>query len=60
MVRISGNSSVNSFNFFGVQAIVLHGLRIGDNTRIGANSVVMRNTKDGYLYVGNPAVKINL
>ena len=43
-----------------INAIVLQNIKIGANTRIGANSVVMRNTKDHYLYFGNPARKIKL
>jgi acetyltransferase-like isoleucine patch superfamily enzyme len=58
--RISGDCTVGDENFFGVQAIVLQGKKIGNNTRIGANSVVMRDTKDGFLYFGNPAKKIVL
>ena len=53
--RISGESVVGDVNFFGVRALVLQGLKIGDNTRIRASSVVMRKTKDGKTYFGNPA-----
>lgn len=35
-------------------------VEIGNNTRIGTNSVVIRNTKDGNLYMGNPARLIKL
>jgi acetyltransferase-like isoleucine patch superfamily enzyme len=57
-VRISGDCKVGNNNFFGIQSIILQGLSIGNNTRIGASSVVMRNTKDDSLYFGNPAKKI--
>jgi sugar O-acyltransferase (sialic acid O-acetyltransferase NeuD family) len=60
MVRISGNTSVQDVNFFGVQSTVLQGLKIGSETKIGAGSIVMRNTKNGFLYMGNPAKKIVL
>lgn len=56
--RISGDCRVVDKNFFGVQSIVLQGVKIGNNTRIGALSVVMRNTKDDSLYFGNPAKKM--
>lgn len=59
-VRISGETVVEDSNFFGVRAVVLQGLQIGSNTRIGTCSVIMRNTKDGYLYVGNPAKKVEI
>jgi sugar O-acyltransferase (sialic acid O-acetyltransferase NeuD family) len=53
--RISGETTVGDVNFFGVRSLVLQGLRIGNNTRIGTGSVVMRKTKDGMTYFGNPA-----
>ena len=53
--RISGETAIGNANFFGVRALVLQGLKIGDNTRIGASSVIMRKTKDGKTYFGNPA-----
>ena len=53
--RISGETIIGNVNFFGVRALVLQGLKIGDNTRIGASSVIMRKTKDGMTYFGNPA-----
>lgn len=59
--RISGETSIGDANFFGVRSLVLQGLRIGVETRIGTGSVVMRKTKDGSTYFGNPAkiLKIN-
>ena len=54
-VRISGETKVGNANFFGVRSLVLQGLTIGNNTRIGTCSVVMRKTKDGLTYFGNPA-----
>ncbi|MDN3676687.1 acetyltransferase [Flavobacterium paronense] len=55
MVRISGSTVLKDSNFFGVQSIALQGIKIGSNIRVGANSVLIRNTKDNNLYVGNPA-----
>lgn len=60
MVRISGNTLLKDSNFFGVQAIALQGLKIGSNVKVGANSVLIRNTKDDNLYVGNPAKLVKL
>lgn len=54
-VRISGETKIGNSNFFGVRSLVLQGLTIGNNTRIGAGSVIMRKTKDGMTYFGNPA-----
>jgi sugar O-acyltransferase (sialic acid O-acetyltransferase NeuD family) len=59
LVRISGEAVIGDFNFFGIGSIVLQQKKIGNNTRIGANSVVMTKTKDGFLYMGNPAKKMD-
>ena len=58
--NISGGITMGDCNFMGVKSAVLQYLRIGNNTRIGAGSVVMRNTKDGYLYIGVPAQKFDV
>lgn len=55
LVRVSGEAKIGDFNFFGIGAIILQQIKIGNNTRIGAGSVVMTKTKDGFLYMGNPA-----
>jgi sugar O-acyltransferase (sialic acid O-acetyltransferase NeuD family) len=57
LVRISGETKIGSCNFFGIGSVILQQLKIGNNTRIGAGSVVMTKTKDGFLYMGNPAKK---
>jgi sugar O-acyltransferase (sialic acid O-acetyltransferase NeuD family) len=56
--RISGDCTIGDKNFFGVQSIVLQGLRVGYNTRVGTLSVIMRNTKDDSAYFGNPAKRM--
>lgn len=56
--RLSGGTKVGDMNFFGTRSTVLQYLKISDDTRIGACSLVVRNTKSGYLYMGNPAKKI--
>lgn len=60
MVRLSGNVTIKDENFFGVQSIVLQGLRMGYRTKVGVNSVIIRNTKDETLYMGNPATRIKI
>ncbi len=60
MVRLSGNVTIQDENFFGVQSIVLQGLKMGCKTKVGANSVIIRNTKDETLYMGNPATRIKI
>lgn len=39
----------------GAGAIILPGIRIGANAKIGAGSVVTKNVPDGETWVGNPA-----
>ncbi len=58
--NISGGVVIGDENFFGVQSVVLQNVKIGNHTRIGTGSVVMRKTKDGYLYLGNPAKRVEL
>jgi sugar O-acyltransferase (sialic acid O-acetyltransferase NeuD family) len=60
LVRISGEVKIGECNFFGIGAIILQQVKIGNNTRIGAGSVVINKTKDGYLYMGNPAQRTDL
>ncbi len=57
-VKISGGVRIGDRNFLGVNSVILQYKSIGNDTTIGASSVVLRNTKDGYTYVGNPAKKI--
>lgn len=59
-VNISGGVKMGDCNFMGVQSVVLQYLKIGNNVRVGANSVIMRHAKDGLLYMGNPAKKMEL
>lgn len=58
--NISGGVKMGDCNFLGVQSVVLQYIKIGNETRVGANSVIMRKTKDGYLYIGNPAKRLDL
>lgn len=59
LARISGEVKIGDCNFFGVGAVVLQQIKIGHHTRIGAGSILMSKTKDGFLYVGNPARKMD-
>lgn len=58
--RLSGMVEVGDRNFFGMRTAVIQGIKVGSDTRIWAGSFVMRNTKDGLSYSGNPAKKIAL
>lgn len=57
-VRVSGEVHIGDCNFFGVGSIILQQIRIGNNIRLGAGSVLITKPKDGKLYMGNPAKKI--
>lgn len=59
-VNVSGGVVIGDKNFLGVKSTVLQYLKIGNEVTIGGNSLIIRNTKDGYLYMGNPAKKIEL
>lgn len=56
--RISGQTSIGDRNFFGARAFVAQCLKIGNDCRIGAGAYILRKTKDGCLYMGNPAKKV--
>ena len=55
LTRISGEVSIGDRNFFAIGSVVLQNLKIGNDTKIGPGSYVMTKTKDGNLYMGNPA-----
>ena len=55
--KVSGSVTIGDGNFFGVGSIILQQLKIGNNIRLGAGSVLMTKTREGELYIGNPAVK---
>lgn len=59
-MRISGEVIVGDGNFFGVGSIILQQIKVGNNIRLGAGSVLMRKPKEGFLYMGNPAKKVEL
>jgi len=60
LVRVSGEANIGNMNFFGIGSIILQQIKIGNNTRLGAGSILMNKTKDGFLYLGNPARRMDL
>ena len=54
-VNISGGVTVGDTNLFGVKSTVLQYLKVGNNVKIGACSLLMRNAKSDNLYFGIPA-----
>lgn len=59
-VNVSGGVKIGDENFFGVKSTILQYLKIGNNTTVGGNSLIIRNTKNDHLYMGNPAKRIDL
>ena len=53
--RISGEVQIGNNNLFGARSFVYQGVYIGDFTKISAGSFISNNTKNHYLYTGNPA-----
>jgi sugar O-acyltransferase (sialic acid O-acetyltransferase NeuD family) len=60
LARISGGTQISDLNFFGIGSVILQNIKIGSNTRIAAGSLVITKTKDGFLYMGNPAKRTDL
>lgn len=70
-VKIGNYSSVEAYSFLGgyaeigeesvmhVRSTLIAHKKIGNNVSVGANSVVMRNVRDGLHVFGNPATKID-
>lgn len=54
-VRISGEVTIGNGNFFGVNSAVLQLLKIKDNVKLAAGSVLMTKPKENCLYIGVPA-----
>lgn len=54
----SGEVTIGSNVFIGMNAIVLPDVHIGDNVIIGAGSVVTHDCESGWVYGGNPAKKL--
>ena len=55
---LGGNVTIGARNFIGFAAVVMQGRRIGDDTLIGAQSLVNRDTQDLCAYVGSPARRL--
>ncbi len=56
-VRISGYVKIGECNFFGTGSIVIPHIVIGHHVKLVAGSTLMTNPRDGFLYMGVPAVK---
>lgn len=58
--RISGQTTIGNQNFFGARSFVAQCLKIGDRCRFGAGCYVLRRVKEGCLYMGNPAKRVDI
>ena len=58
---LGAKSSVEIGNcvYIGMKAIILRGVKIGDNVIIGAGSIVTKDCESNSVYVGNPAKRIS-
>ena len=56
--RSAAHLSIGNNVWIGASAIILPGVKIGDGSVVGAGSVVTKDVDEGYLYAGNPAVKL--
>ena len=54
-VVISGFCEVGENCFLGVNSCVIDGIKIAKDCYIGAGAVVVKDTEEGKVYVGNPA-----
>ncbi|TDP00895.1 acetyltransferase [Flavobacterium sp. 245] len=57
-VDIGGGAQIGKNVFIGSNAVILPGVKIPDDTRIGAGAVVLKSIKNKGTYFGNPAKKI--
>jgi len=46
---------IGRYSWIGAGAIVIQGIKIGENVTIGAGSVVINDIPDNTIVVGNPA-----
>ena len=53
--KVSGKVKIGNLNYFGVSSVILQQIEIGNNTKVGANSLIIKRTKDNQTYLGNPA-----
>lgn len=59
-VRLSGKTVVGNDNLFGMRTAVFQGIRVGDNIKLSAGSILSMNARSGYTYFGNPAKRLKL
>jgi len=51
-------TEIGDNDFFGVNSVILQGVKISDNIVVGASSLVIRNITKPGTYVGTPASEL--
>ncbi len=57
-VAVGGNVNIGCFSAISIAATIIHGLKIGEHTIVGAGSLVLKDLDPKYVYYGIPANKI--
>jgi len=58
-LRYFGKIVIEDNCFIGSGAIIMAGVRIGKNSIVGGNAVVIRNVQPGSIVIGNPAIRVS-
>jgi len=58
-LRYFGKIIIEDNCFIGSGATIMAGVRIGKNSIIGGNAVVIRDVKPGSIVIGNPAIRVS-
>lgn len=57
-VITGGNVTLGQCSYLGIGSVIRHSIKIGDNTIVGAKSLVLKNCENNSVYFGSPAKKI--
>ncbi len=58
-VNVSGGVVIGDRNLYGVKSTILQYLSMGDDNQVGAHSLIARNAKSNFTYVGVPAIPVS-
>ena len=60
MQLLTQSITIEKNAFIGVRAMILPGVKIGENAIVGAQAVVCKNVPKNEIFAGNPARKISI